>query len=327
MEVLDSMKRAKILSKIFCGVIAASIAGTAMASAATGDVAATFDRAAITVAQGVTNIEDGYRMLIPSASNTSSHTIYGLEAGGLDGTKAYTIAVKVRLNGYENDDAGEEGTEKKAKVFGIDPKFNDEEGVTSPEQDPVDCWFTAQDIWNAIAKYGDGEFITYYVVVKPDTNYYKGINKLRIENRIAYMGASGEQYMKLAVDSLTIYEGEYNVPNGVKGTNLAAATSSADEDTSSKAGGSIYNQYASYKGSNKDYVDYNYSNASYNEVVSSSSSNGGGSDASGSSIVSDSGIPQSGSKGIAMAVLAMGGAAVLGGAAVVAGKRRKSNKK
>ncbi len=320
------MKRAKILSKIFCGIVAASIACTAMTSAATGDVAATFDKAKLTLAQGVVNLdEEGYRELVPNASNTSTHTVYGLEAGGLDGTKTYTIAAKIRLNGYENGDAGEEATESSANVFGIDPKFNDEDGSVSPDQDPVECWFTAKDILDAVAKYGDGEFITYYVVVEPESSYYDGITNLRIENRLTYMAASGTQYMKLAVDSLTVYEGNYKIPNGVKATSTATTTSSEDEEVSSKAGGSIYNQYASYKGSNKDYVDYNYSNASYNEDYSTASSGGSGANANEAGV--DSSNPQSGSKGIGMVVLAMGGAAVLGGAAVVAGKKRKGSKK
>lgn len=333
------MKRVKLLSKIFCGIFAASLACTAVASAATGDVAATFTKEMLVNAQGVkTTDSEGYRELVPDNSNTSMHTVYGLEAPGLDGTKAYTIAVKLRLNGYLNGDAGEEGTEPKAKVFGLDPKFNDVDGKIDIE-DPADCWFTAQEIWDAVAKYGDGEFITYYLTVTPDSAKYKGVDHLRIENRLTYMAASGEQYMRLAIESLTVYEGEYKVPNGVKAKPAASANENEDDSVSSKPGGSIYNQYANYKGSNKDFVDYNFNNASYDEDYSKNSvagdeksydeydnNNGGNTVNAGDETVSD--IPQSGdSKAIGMIVLAMGGAAVLGGSAIAIGRKKSKSKR
>lgn len=334
------MKFTKILSKFACGAIVASLACTVVANAALGDLVAEFNKNALVTASGEKTLSDdgGYRSLVPDTKNTANHSIYGLEKDGLDGKQSYTFVVNVRFDGYAKDALGKEATEDKAKVFGIDPKYRDSAtgGDIENAQDPIDCWFTVKQIKDAFADVAEGEFVPFFCTVNPKQGYYEGVDLIKIENRIAFRASADDTFMKLAIDSMQIYEGDYEVPGGVKGT-VVTPTDEEEEDeelTSSKAGGSIYKQGAKYKGSNKDFVNGNYNNASYDEtydagnVVSGTTVDVDGDSTTGNTDTETTETnPQSGRNGMGMLVLAMGGAAVLGGTAIVLGKKRSKNSK
>ena len=286
------MIKTKFASRLLSGLLACSILGSfaLTASAATGDIAvgeegqAVYDTNRVKTAAGVTRINDDpithepvilndgqYRMMSPGAPD--QHYIYGLETKGLDGTKAYTIVVEARA-----EDMDPESTDDQATVFGIDPKIRKTADASdASSQDPVDVAFSVANIKAAASKADADGFVSYYLKITPKNQGYEGVDKINLENRLTFNGMGGDQYYRIYIRSIYVLEGEVDLPNGV--TNTPAVTENPeDEDEISKddidayknkdddAGKSVYNQYASYKGSNKDFVNRNYDGTKYADL-------------------------------------------------------------